>query len=89
MATYSCLEKSHGQRSLVGYSPCNCKELDTTESLALVVLSEANDHQPVTCFQISLSSHPVSIFVLKVLENWISSYVNTHPSLENIISLVF
>ena len=23
--------KSHGQRSLVGYSPCGCKELDTTE----------------------------------------------------------
>ena len=23
--------KSHGQRSLVGYSPWGCKELDTTE----------------------------------------------------------
>ena len=23
--------KFHGQRSLVGYSPCGCKELDTTE----------------------------------------------------------
>ena len=23
-------EKSHGQRSLVGYSPWGCKELDTT-----------------------------------------------------------
>ena len=23
--------ESHGQRSLVGYSPCGCKELDTTE----------------------------------------------------------
>ena len=23
----------HGQRSLVGYSPCGCKELDTTEQL--------------------------------------------------------
>ena len=28
-----CLEKSHGQRSLVGYSPWGCKELDTTERL--------------------------------------------------------
>ena len=28
---YSCLEKSHGWRSLVGYSPCGCKELDMTE----------------------------------------------------------
>ena len=28
---YSCLEKSHGQRSLVGYIPWGHKELDTTE----------------------------------------------------------
>ena len=26
-------EKSHGQRSLVGYSPSGCKELDVTEQL--------------------------------------------------------
>ena len=30
---YSCLEKYHGQGSLVGYSPWGCKELDTTEWL--------------------------------------------------------
>ena len=30
---YSCLEKSHGQRSLVGYSPRGCKESDMTEWL--------------------------------------------------------
>ena len=28
---YSCPEKSHGQRSVVGYSPRSCKESDTTE----------------------------------------------------------
>ena len=28
---YFCLENPHGQRSLVGYSPCGHKELDTTE----------------------------------------------------------
>ena len=28
----SCLENPHGQRSLVGYSPWGCKELDKTES---------------------------------------------------------
>ena len=27
----SCLEKSHGQRNLVGYSPLGCKESDMTE----------------------------------------------------------
>ena len=31
---YSCLGKSHGQRSLVGYSPWGCKESDTTEWLS-------------------------------------------------------
>ena len=30
---YYCLEKSHGQRSLVGYSLWGCKESDTTEQL--------------------------------------------------------
>ena len=30
---YSCLEKSHEQRSLAGYSLWGCKELDTTERL--------------------------------------------------------
>ena len=29
--------KSHGERSLVGYSPWGCKELDTTEQLTLSV----------------------------------------------------
>ena len=28
---HSCWEKYHGQRSLSGYSPQGCKELDTTE----------------------------------------------------------
>ena len=31
---YSCLENHHGQRSLVGYSPWSCKELDMTEWLS-------------------------------------------------------
>ena len=33
---YSCLENSHGQRSLAGYSPWGGKELDTTERLSTV-----------------------------------------------------
>ena len=31
---YSCLENPHGQRSLAGYSPWGCKELDMTERLS-------------------------------------------------------
>ena len=30
--------ESHGQRSLVGYSPWGCKELDRTESLPLIYI---------------------------------------------------
>ena len=30
---YSCLEKSYGRRSLLGYSPQGCKDSDTTERL--------------------------------------------------------
>ena len=30
---YSCLKNPQGQRSLVGYSPWSCRELDTTELL--------------------------------------------------------
>ena len=30
---YSCLENSHGQRSLVGYHPWGHKESDTTEAI--------------------------------------------------------
>ena len=32
---YSCLEKSHGQRSLAGYGIRGCKESDTTEQVTL------------------------------------------------------
>ena len=28
---YACLENPHGQRSLEGYSPYGCKELNVTE----------------------------------------------------------
>ena len=51
MAThYSCLEKFHEKRSLVGYSPWDCKESDTTERLtlrapALVNQAKDNGHQ--------------------------------------------
>ena len=34
---YSCLEKSHGQRSLVGHSLLGCKELAVTERLSMHV----------------------------------------------------
>ena len=40
MATHSSIlaGKSHGERSLAGYSPWSCKELDTTERLSTILL---------------------------------------------------
>ena len=39
---YSFLENPHIQRSLVGYSPWGCKELDMTEQLHFLFLSLEN-----------------------------------------------
>ena len=33
---YSCLKKSHGQRSLAGYSPWGRQESNMTESLSII-----------------------------------------------------
>ena len=38
-------EKFHGQRSLAGYSPWGCKELDMTKQLSTAVDSEVGGHQ--------------------------------------------
>ena len=35
---YSCLENSHGQKSLAGYSPWDCKESDMTEMTKRVLI---------------------------------------------------
>ena len=43
---YSCLEKSHGQRSMVGYSPLGCKELDITEQIHFTSLLKLRSHMP-------------------------------------------
>ena len=49
---YSCLEKSHGRRSLVGCSPWSREELDMTERLhfhfSLLCIGEGNSN-PLQC----------------------------------------
>ena len=49
---YSCLEKSHGRRSLVGCNPWGCEESDTTEWLyfpfSLSCIGEGNGN-PLQC----------------------------------------
>ena len=48
MATHTGIlaweKKSHGQRSLAGYSPWGCKELDMTEHEHHFMTSKANFH---------------------------------------------
>ena len=39
---YSCQKNPHGQRSLVGYSPWDRKELDMTEQLTLLCQAHVN-----------------------------------------------
>ena len=47
MATHSSIlaGKSHGQRSLVGYSPWGCKESVTTEQLTLFFLLRGRENE--------------------------------------------
>ena len=37
---YSCLDNPPGQRSVAGYSPWDCKELDTIERLSIAQQSD-------------------------------------------------
>ena len=46
---YSCLEKSHGWRSLVGCSPWGLGELDTTEQLHF--------HFSLSCMEKEMATH--------------------------------
>ena len=41
---YSCPENPHGQRSLAGYSPWVCKELDTTKWLSTILENKNEYH---------------------------------------------
>ena len=61
---YSCLENPHGRRSLVGYSPWGCKELDLTERL-----STAQDRGPLLA-HITLCSVVVSVQFSSVAQSY-------------------
>ena len=55
---YSCLENPHGQRSLSGYSPWGCKELDTTERLSTAL----SRFVVVSHFNLQVANSMMSIF---------------------------
>ena len=58
---YSCLEKFHGQRSLLGYSLWDCKELDMTEHAP----PTWTNHLTPKHFQISYLELELSIWILR------------------------
>ena len=62
---YSCLENPHGQRSLVVYSPCGCKEPDNQHRLKYtcgcsVTKSCPTNGDPMDCSQTGSSGHEIS-----------------------------
>ena len=65
---YSCLENSNGQRSQAGYSPWDCKELDTTEQLSVHVCACAR--ACVHTLTHTISSRPETREVQREREKW-------------------
>ena len=62
---YSCLEKSHGQRSLEGYSPWGCKELDTTEWLCTHATVLINDIEHLFTYLLPICISSLKKYLLK------------------------
>ena len=61
---YSCLQKFHGQRSLVGYSPQSCKDSDMTERLTIQKISSVQLFSHVLLFATPwTAAHQASLFV--------------------------
>ena len=82
---YSCLE-SHGQRSLVGYSPWGCKELNLTERLTHTgcfhvfssVAQSCPTLQPMDC---SMPGFPVHNQLLELAQTHVGDVIQPSHSL--------
>ena len=72
---YSCLEKSHGQRSQAGYSPWGCKESDMTKQLSKTENSQTL-HPAMPSLAQAGKDHNTDANII-MLENWKESKV--HP----------
>ena len=57
---HSCLEKSHGQRSMVGYSPQGYEESDTTEHAPVIAIV----HFPTNFEEFN---HPLCILMITII----------------------
>ena len=72
--------KIHGQRSLVGYSPWGCKELDTTEQITFLLYlfreKATAPHSSTLAWKIPWTEEPgrlQSVGSLRVWHNWATS----------------
>ena len=76
---YSCLEKFHGWRNLVGCSPWGCEDLDTTERLHFHALEkEMATHSSVLAWRIPGTGEPGGLPRVGVAQSqtrlkWLSS----------------
>ena len=79
MATHSSIlsGESHGWRSLVGYSPPGCKELDMTEQLHFVYIYQILLLLLLSCFIVSDSLRPHRQQPTRLLCPWDSPGKNT------------
>ena len=70
---YSCLENSHWQRSLVGYSPWGLKELDMTDQLSTAQPVFLPGKPPLTEEPVRLPSMGSQ----RVRHNWLAKFAHT------------
>ena len=57
---YSCLENPHGQRSLEGYSPWGCKELDATGRLSMHTVAQKDVSHVVSHPHVQILLRPLT-----------------------------
>ena len=60
---YSCLEKLHGQKTLVGYSPWGCKESDMAKHQAAAAAAAAGNVREITILTNHETAEPFTILV--------------------------
>ena len=70
---YSCLEYPHGQRSLVGYSPWSCIELDMTEQLSTAQCIHVNSKLTYPSLGILIYKNfpsNMAIWIIKIMKTY-------------------
>ena len=79
--------KSHGRRSLAGYSPWGCKELDTTEETSLHIYHQNSDptEKPVITFwhPDACQNHLEIFWKIQILRYWLFFFLQSSRYVTN------